>query len=165
VTEAEIGLIDGTTYQSPQFGYRISWDDGWSADTTSMESNPGISLDRLSIVSGSARFQAFYVAAEGESASEYAERFINFRTSGDPTMRIVTSGDRRGVVWIAYAMESQGSEALGVVEISLVGDGAIMQVIEVIDRSPTFGSAFDSAMASILVEGEPPFRILAGWPG
>jgi hypothetical protein len=164
VDYADIGLVGPTSYQSPQFGFQITWDGTWDADPDSMESNPGIALDRLSIVSGTARFQVFYFAAEGETAAEYAARFMDFRLSGEPTMEVVTSGDRRGVVWIAYTFESRGQVASGIVEISLAGDGTALQVVELIDVPESFESAFSSSMSSIQVEGEAPFRVLTGWP-
>ena len=164
VGAVELGLVGPMSYQSPQFGFEITWTDAWEADPSSMESNPEIALDRLSIVSGTARFQAFYVAAEGETAGEYAERFIEFRLSGDPSMAIVGTGDRRGVYWIAYTTESAGTEVRGVVEITLAGDGTAIQVVEIMDHAGEFDRVFSDSLESIEVEGEGPFRVLLGWP-
>jgi hypothetical protein len=160
----ELGLVGSMSYQSPQFGFEITWTDAWQADLSSMESNPEIALDRLSIVSGTARFQAFYVAAEGETAGEYAERFLEFRLSGDPSMEIVGTGDRRGVYWIAYTSESAGTDVKGVVEITLAGDGTAIQVVEIMDHAAEFERVFSDSQESIEVEGEGPFRVLLGWP-
>ena len=160
----ELGLVGPMAYQSPQFGFEITWSDAWEADLSSMESNPEIALDRLSIVSGTARFQAFYVAAEGETAGEYAERFLEFRMSGDPSMEVVGSGDRRGVFWIAYTFVSAGTEVKGAVEISLAGDGTAIQVVEIMDHAEQFDAVFSDSQESIAVEGTVPFRVLLGWP-
>jgi hypothetical protein len=160
----ELGLVGPMAYQSPQFGFEITWSDDWAADLSSMESNAEIALDRLSIVSGTARFQAFYIAAEGETAGEYAERFLEFRLSGDPSMEIVGMGDRRGVYWIAYTFDAAGTEVKGAVEISLAGDGSAIQVVEIMDHAAQFETVFSASQESIAVEGAVPFRVLLGWP-
>ncbi len=158
------GLLGTTAYQSPQFGYRVDWRAPWVADMTATESNQAIALDRLSMISGTARFQVFFVAAEGEMPAEYAERFIDFRMSYEPTTKIVGSGERRGVSWIAYRFESQGQTASGVVEISLTEDGNALQVVEVMEFDEAFDDAFELANDLIQIEGGPPFRVLTGWP-
>jgi len=166
--EAEVdaaGVLGEFEYQSPQFGYTVEWAEPWVVDPAATESNIGIALDRLSLISGTARFQVFFVAAEGETAAEYAERFIDFRISYDPTTEIVTTGDRRGLTWIAYSFVSDGQQAVGVAEVSLSADGTAIQVVEVMDYDVTFEDAFDSASTGVELDGASPFRVLVEWPG
>jgi hypothetical protein len=158
------GLTGPTSYQSPQFGYDIAWELPWEPDADAIESNHGIGLDRLSLTAGTTRFQVFFVAAEDETPAEYAERFIDFRISYEPSTRIVSTGERRGLSWIAYAFESEGMNAFGVVEISLMEDGQALQVVEVMEYESTFDAAFGTANDMIDIEGVQPFRVLTGWP-
>jgi hypothetical protein len=158
------GIVGPTTYESPQFGIAITWDEPWEADRAATESNQAIALDRLSLVAGTARFQAFFVAAEGETPAEYADRFIDFRLSYEPSTTIVQRGERRGVSWLAYRFESQGQTAVGVVEVSLTEDGRALQVIEDMEYEDLFKTAFVETMDLVQVGGAPPFRVLTGWP-
>jgi hypothetical protein len=158
------GIVGPASYQSPQFGVAITWDEPWEADRSATESNQAIALDRLSLTAGTARFQAFFVAAEGETPAEYADRFVDFRSSYEPTTTIVQRGERRGVSWIAYRFESEGQTAIGVVEISLTEDGEALQVVEVMEYEALFETAFDQTMDLVQVADTSPFRVLTGWP-
>jgi hypothetical protein len=160
----ELGLIDANTYASPQFGNVVTWRDPWEADSSSMESSQADALDRVSVVTDVARFQAFFISAQGETASEYADRFIEYRTDDDPTIELVNSGNTGEVYWIAYSYAAEGDIAYDVVEISLVDAGSTLQVVEMLGWPEGFGEAFDDGMRDIEVDGRVPFVVIEGWP-
>ncbi len=160
----ELGLIEANTYASPQFGTVVTWVAPWEADLASMETDSTNALDRLSIVTDSARFQAFFILAQGETPEEYASRFIEFRLNDDPTIKIVESGTIRGVYWIGYTYAAQGGIVQDIVEISLVGDSNTIQVVEIIGWPEEFNDSFDDAMDKIDVNGGAPFLVTDGWP-
>lgn len=162
--DQELGLIDDLAYESPQFGNRVTWVEPWVADLQSMETSPDRSLDRLSIVTDTTRFQAFFIAADGETAADYTDRFITYREDQDPSIEIFDRGARRGVEWIAYTYEEQGDLVYDLVEIRLVDDDTIIQVVEVIGWPEEFAESFEEAMSGVEIAGQAPFVLVEGWP-
>lgn len=162
--QALLGLFDDGVYRSPQHGNDVTWGATWSADPLTMESNTNQSLDRLSLATDVARFQVFFVGAEGETADEYMTRFVRYRIAEDTTVAIVARDADNGVEWIAYTTAGQGDLVLHLIEIQLVDRDRTPQIGELIAGSDEFDQSFKDAIREIEVASLPPFVIVECWP-
>jgi len=160
----DLGLVDNHTYLSPQFGIEVTWSDAWQADAAEMESDTASELDRVSVISHDARFQAFFVKAYREDAESYADRFVAFRGDSGEGACLVGEGVHGDVVWLAYRYEEDGDDVFDLVEIRAVREQAVIQVVEVLGWQSSFDEAFATASGEIEIDGKEPFQTVSGWP-
>ncbi|CAN0500626.1 unnamed protein product, partial [Phaeothamnion confervicola] len=77
--QADTGLVDDTTYVSPQFGYTVTWGDPWTTRARNVTSNSG-GFDALTLRNGSASLRITGRAA-GEDPAAVLDDAIALETN------------------------------------------------------------------------------------
>jgi len=144
------GLLDETTYESPQFDYTVSWDDTWSARQRDVSSNPG-GFDVITLRNGDATLR---VAGRSDdiAADEFLQNTVELITRNADTSEIVaeTDGDVPSV-----ELTADGDHVI--LEAHTLTDNGAVVVITLTARERNFADALATAQATVLLSEEPIF--------
>ncbi len=130
------GLIDDTSYQSPQFGYPVTWASPWTVQDRDVITNPG-GFDTITIRSDSGTVRISGRADDYDTITFLADTIAIQEASGG----VLIGQDTTGPVPTATMQIAQDMMRIDVV--SLPGAGAIALVV-----LRANASAFDAALAS-----------------
>ena len=148
------GLLDETTYESPQFGYTVSWDDTWSARQRDVTSNPG-GFDVITIRNGDGTLRVTGRAAE-DPASEVLQDTVELITRNADTSEIVaeTGGD-------VPSVELTADRDHVIIEAHTLTDSGAVVVITLTARESRFADALAAARETVLFDEAPIFASAA----
>lgn len=155
-TDSGSGLVDGTSYESPQFGYTLSWDDAWSARQRDITSNEG-GFDTITI-----RHDAGTLRVSGRTDDYPAVEFLN-----DTVDLIVSNADASDIVSedveadVPYVEFTADRDHVIVEAYTLPDSGAVV-VLTLKARESEFETALAAARESVALDGEP---VLQGGQG
>jgi len=144
------GLLDETTYESPQFGYTVSWGDTWSARQRDVTSNPG-GFDVITLRNGDGTLR---VAGRSDdiSAEEFLQDTVDLVTRNADTSQVVaeTAGD---VPSVEFAV---GRNHV-ILEAHTLSDNGAVVVITLTARESRFADALVAARETVLLDDAPIF--------
>ena len=163
----ELGIVDDTTYRSPQFEVEVTWSGQWEVDERGLESSEEARLDRLSLQneSLSATFQAIFVLAGSETAAEYRDRLREFRRELYPDLTLIEETETGESATLLYSFEEAGFTYLSYIEVQLLEDESVFQLVELSVWEETGEAAFIDAQATIRVGDAAPFVQANVFPG
>lgn len=144
------GLLDETTYESPQFDYTVSWDETWSARQRDVSSNPG-GFDVITLRNGDGMLR---VAGRSDdiSAEDFLQNTVDLITRNADTSEIIaeTDGD-------VPSVELTADRDHAILEAHTLTDNGAVVVITLIAREADFADALAAAQATVLLNDEPIF--------
>lgn len=143
------GLIDGTSYESPQFGYTLTWDDAWSARERDVTSNDG-GFDTITI-----RHDSGTVRVSGRADDYPAIDFLNdtvdliaANADASETVRESLDGD-------VPSVEMTADRDHLIVEAHALPESGAVVVLTLRAREGVFATALAAARESITLDDEP----------
>lgn len=162
--QSDRGLIDATSYQSPQFGYSVTWAEPWAVQDRDVITNPG-GFDTITLrsdtgtlrISGRADTYNPLIFLQDTIAIQLASggELINQDTTGAaPTAELQIGGDRMRLDVIS--LPSAGAIVLvslraseGQYDAALASANELVQI----DGAPAFGAASAAPQATVPAGG------------
>jgi hypothetical protein len=162
--QSDRGLIDATSYQSPQFGYSVTWAEPWAVQDRDVITNPG-GFDTITLrsdtgtlrISGRADTYNPLIFLQDTIAIQLASggELINQDTTGAaPTAELQIGGDRMRLDVIS--LPSAGAIVLvslraseGQYDAALASASELVQI----DGTPAFGGASAAPQATVPAGG------------
>jgi hypothetical protein len=146
------GLVDGTSYESPQFGYTLSWDDSWAARQRDITSNQG-GFDTITI-----RHDTGTLRVSGRADDEPAIDFLN-----DTVDLIARNADASAIVSENLEGEIPSIEFTAdrdhlIVEAYSLPDSGAVVVLTLRAQESEFATSLAAARANIALNDEPILR-------
>lgn len=155
----ENGLVDETSYASPQFGYEVTWDDPWEADEDATTSEEG-GADTLVLTSADtdgATLTVEGMATEDDPVTFLADRLnAVFEDFGAETEIIALPSDD-GAPAAGTATFADGDEVEVYYEVVTVEAGESLRLAELRAPAGELEAAAADAAAAVTVDGDPVF--------
>lgn len=151
--QSDRGLIDETSYQSPQFGYSVTWGDPWEARDRDVITNPG-GFDTITLRSIDGTVRISGRSDEYDPLTFLQDTIAIQLASGGEVINQDTTGP------VPTAELLIGREQMRIDVISLPESGAIVLISLRADERD-FDAALASAQESIQIEGNPIFDLAA----
>lgn len=144
------GLLDETAYESPQFGYTVTWDDTWSARQRDVTSNTG-GFDVITIRNGDGTLR-ITGRADDETAADVLQGTVDLITRNADSSEIIaeTEGD-------VPSVEFTADRDHVIVEAHTLGDNGAVVVVTLTARERNFADALAAAQETVLLDDEPVF--------
>ena len=150
------GLVDATSYESPQFGYTLGWDDAWSVRERDITSNEG-GFDTITI-----RHDAGTVRVSGRAddypAIEFLNDTVDLITSNADASEILSEELDGEIPFVEFTADR---DHVIVEAHSLPEHGAVV-VLTLRARESEFETALAAAREGVVLNDEP---ILQGGQG
>lgn len=142
------GLLDSTSYESPQFGYGLGWDDSWSARQRDITSNEG-GFDTITI-----RHDAGTLRVSGRADEDPAIDFLNdtvdlIASNADAT-EIVSENLEREIPSVEFTADSDHV----IVEAHALPESGAVVVLTLRARESEFSTALAAARESVTFNDE-----------
>ncbi|MDQ3539136.1 MAG: hypothetical protein M3440_00470, partial [Chloroflexota bacterium] len=144
------GLLDETTYESPQFGYTVSWDDTWWARQRDVSSNPG-GFDVITIRNGDGTLR-ITGRADDDTAADVLQDTVDLITRNADTSEIIT--ETEGDV---PSVEFTADRDHVIVEAHTLSDNGAVVVVTLTARESAFADALAAAQSTVLLDDAPIF--------
>lgn len=161
----DAGLIDETSYESPQYGYSVTWDDPWVI-------NPG---DEQAVISDTSSGQdAVYIATEdptyallsvtglvsnGTTTAQVADTWSSQdfldQYTGEGTEVLLADSSRKGGAVVTYG-PLQSNENVDVVivrEVVSFDGGDTLVLMTLVSPVDDFAEIYDSAQEAVQLDG------------
>jgi hypothetical protein len=155
----ENGLLDATSYESPQFGYEVAWDDPWEADeeATTSEEGEADSLVLTSADTDGATLTVEGVATEDDPAAFLADRLDAVAEDLGADVEVVALPVEDGDVAAGTATFADGGDEVEVYyEVVTIEAGESLRLVEL--RAPAGElEAAAAAAVAVTVDGDPVF--------
>jgi len=145
----DTGLINDSTYVSPQFGYEVTWDDPWTTRSRNITSNPG-GFDSLTLRDGSNSLR-ITGRASGDDLQTILDDTIELEI-GDATDAEVSSQGGDGLPLQAQISVRNTTVLIEVQE--LPSTDAIV-VIVLTARPDDFQSVLAGTQETVAIDGSP----------
>ena len=153
--QSDTGLVDDTTYVSPQFGYTVTWGDPWTTRARNVTSNTG-GFDSLTLRDGSASLRITGRAA-GEDPAVVLDDAIALETNNAAD---ATVDEQDGSADPATATLSVNANTVQIEVHELADDDAIVVVV-LTARSSDFDAVLAETQDVVLIDDSP---VLVGEP-
>ena len=163
--QEETGLVDETSYESPQFGYEVAWDDPWAADEDATASEEGGS-DILVLVSddpAGTTLTVEGVASEDEPAAFLEERLDavaeEFAAEGEVVTDVASTDlpEDGDIAAGTATFTDGGDEVEAYFEVGVVERGASLRLVTVRAPAGDLEAAASAAQAVVTIDGDPIF--------
>lgn len=156
--QSDDGLVDETTYTSPQFAYTVTWDTPWVADEAGTRSRP----DRDDVLTLRDEESDLPLVVAGIVTDllpeERLETIVANRTEGDEDLQAVLDPDNDdGFAAALLAYADDGSAVHEYVEISEGEAGEWLRVVDLRVPAEDLTDAFD-ATGTVEIDGDAAFR-------
>lgn len=156
------GLIDDTTWQSPQFDTEVTWTDDWELVPAATYSDTEGSVDNLRLATPDGDIvQITPVDLQDESLTDWIDRQMEFRENGSDTAEIEMLdegrlGERR---YVAYLWTDTSDVTWYVYRefIPVDDDPAILVAVEFFAAEADPQDLFDQMQETIEIDGDAPF--------
>jgi hypothetical protein len=147
----EAGVIDEGTYESPEFGYEVTWTDGWSVTEENTFTDAETSYDQLQLLSD----EGWVVTFLGEDLDD--------STIAEAVEVLIEAEEENGS---EIVLDDADDEAGGYLAIIEGGDVAIYVTVTIYDEDKMivsalvasvddFGDALEGAQDAFRVNGDP----------
>ncbi|MEJ7763460.1 MAG: hypothetical protein WKF80_11775 [Thermomicrobiales bacterium] len=157
--QSDDGLVDDTTYVSPQFEYEVTWDQPWVADEGGTRSRADRD-DVLTLRDEGSDVPLVIVGVNTDLLpGERLELIIEDRTASDPDLRVALdpdNGDDFAAALLAYAPDD-GATLHEYVEVSEGEAGEWLLVVDVRVPVEDLAGAFGSS-SSVEIDGDAIFQ-------
>lgn len=144
------GLLDETAYESPQFGYTVTWDDTWSARQRDASSNTG-GFDVITIRNGGGTLRVTG-RADDDPAADVLQDTVALITRNADTSEIITETD--GDV---PSVEFTADRDHVIVEAHTLSDNDAVVIVTLTARESRFADALAAARSTVLLDDAPVF--------
>lgn len=138
----EAGLIDDTSYESPQYGYTVTWESPWEVDDATTSRRAG---DVLALAGDDATLRFTGQAAEGEPA-ELLETTIDTLQDEQPQVELVSDDPEADVPFAVL----EGNTDRVFFEVRTVAGGDALVLVELQAPADAFADAVADAEAVLL---------------
>jgi hypothetical protein len=155
--QSDDGLIGGERYESPQFGYVVTWDDPWSADERATRSRTNLS-DRLVLefIDAGAELTISGRFDDGEVGEALGD-MIEERTNDYGDVTVSDQAERDDIATVSLTYVSDAGEVAEHLEVQPIDAGESVLVVSLVAPLDTFGEVLD-ALALVEIDGGPVFR-------
>jgi hypothetical protein len=151
------GLIDDYSYESPNYGYEVEWDDPWEADPSQTASEPR--ADDLTLVNeDDAQIWVTSMPTVGgpeEVVDAYLDAFAQLMSDDE----VVEVGEADGVAYALMTGNDGEADTTMYVEVQEIEDGVVL-ITTLIAEDESFDYSLTSAGAEVEIDGEPTFQAL-----
>jgi hypothetical protein len=159
----ELGLIDETTWESPQFGTEVTWDDGaFTVNEDWLSSDEETLVDVLSLGGDGTTVEIYAVGITSTDygASDYLADLMAFREDnlGDAGFEEVLADGDDETAWFAYSAAEGDDPFVALGEITFV-DGEFMHVAQLSVWLSDLEDGFPAVQDGIEVDGKEPFTL------
>jgi hypothetical protein len=147
--QSDRGLIDDSSYQSPQFGYAVTWTDPWSVQDRDVITNPG-GFDTITLRSGEGTLRV-----SGRADTYNPLIFLQDTIA----IQLASGGELINQDTIAAVPTAElqiGGDRMRLDVISLPDSGAIV-LVSLRASEAQYQAALASAQGSVQVDGSPVF--------
>lgn len=153
--QADTGLVDDTTYVSPQFGYTVTWGDPWTTRARNVTSNSG-GFDALTLRNGSASLRITGRAA-GEDPAAVLDDTIALETNNAASATVDTQDDAADPATATLTVNANTVQ----IEVHELADADAIVVVVLTARSSSFDDVLADTQDVVLIDDSP---ILVGEP-
>ncbi len=147
------------TYESPSFGYEVSWDVSWTAGDLTDSSQDG--ADTLELTTEDATLTVVGIAAEPNgtrpSITTALLDAIRSITQVDPDWTIVASAPAGPAPSLVVAYEDGGETVRAYIEAREVAGGDAVATVSLVAARDEFDAALADAQASVTLDDAPIF--------
>ena len=165
--ESISGLIDEHSYEGPQFGAEVTWDEPWIADTESTFSQASSETEVLALDTSNASFFIIFAANPGDSPADALEnRYAQIEDVGAfDDLEIIDEGTEGDITYLAATGDQENVTAMIVLEASwLDEEESVMQVVELTAWIEGIEAEFESAQEAVEINGDEPFKYFPSEP-
>ena len=161
----DAGLIDETSYESPQYGYSVTWDDPWVI-------NPG---DEQAVISDTSSGQdSVYIATEdptyallsvtglvsnGTTAAQVADTWSSQdfldQYTGEGTEVLLADSSRKGGAVVTYGplKSNENVDVVIVREVVSFDGGDTLVLLTLVSPADDFAEIYDSVQEAVQLDG------------
>lgn len=153
--QADTGLVDDTTYVSPQFGYTVTWGDPWTTRARNVTSNSG-GFDALTLRNGSASLRITGRAA-GEDPAAVLDDAIALETNNAASATVDAQDAAADPATATLTVNANTVQ----IEVHELADADAIVVVVLTARSSSFEAVLADTQDVVLIDDSP---ILVGEP-
>ncbi|MGC4106850.1 MAG: hypothetical protein QM753_10935 [Thermomicrobiales bacterium] len=153
--QSDTGLVDDTTYISPQFGYTVTWDNPWTTRARNVTSNAG-GFDALTLRNGSASLRITGRAA-GEDPAVVLDDAIALETNNAADASVDEQDDSANPASATLTVNANTVQ----IEVHELKDADAIVVVVLTARSSSFDEVLAETQDVVLIDDSP---ILVGEP-
>lgn len=151
------GLTGDQGYESPQFGYEVSWDDPWSADERGTRTRADRE-DRLVLRDeGSGAELTIRGLFTEEAPRDVVDGLIADREDGEEDVTVEDQGRRGGRASTLISYTGSDGDVYEYVEVSEIDAGQNVLIVDLVASTGDFADAVD-ALAAIERDGDAVFQ-------
>lgn len=155
--QADAGLTGDQSYQSPQWGYEVTWDDPWAADEGTTRSRPDRD-DRLVLIHDDNGAE-LTIRGEltGDSGRDIVDDLIADREDDEDEVVVEDERRRAGRASALLSYTSNSGDVREYVEVSGLNADEGVLLVTLVARAGAFGDALD-ALSAVAIEDEAVFQ-------
>ncbi|MGC4189929.1 MAG: hypothetical protein QM589_01665 [Thermomicrobiales bacterium] len=147
--QSDTGLVDDTTYVSPQFGYTVTWDDPWTTRARNVTSNEG-GFDSLTLRDGSSSLRITGRAAD-EDVSAVLDDTISLETNNATDATVDEQDDTANPATATLTVSTNTVQ----IEVHELKDAIVVVVLTA--RSSDFDSVLADTQDVVSIDDSPIF--------
>jgi hypothetical protein len=152
------GIVDEGTWEGPQFGTTVTWNEDWSPQPESTFSDKESEIEQVSLIGERGYFNATVLKVRDETLVSYRDSVQRTRAevNVETDYHLIESSENDLSAYLAYTATSEGKELTVAIEIFFVSDDLI-GMSEIVAWTSNLPALFDDVQSEVVFNDETPF--------